>query len=64
MPSFPATPNLPPRSTDEFTAFYLTDYLARHFDKLIWAASGLIATRTALLIFWKLYQAHLSRPDS
>ncbi len=28
-------------SEDEFTAFYLTDYLARHFDKLIWAGLGL-----------------------
>ena len=29
------------KSADEFTAFYLTDYLARHFDKLIWAGLGL-----------------------
>lgn len=26
---------------DEVTAFYLTDYLARHFDKLIWEGLGL-----------------------
>ena len=26
---------------NEFTAFYLTDYLARHFDKLIWEGLGL-----------------------
>ena len=26
---------------NEFTAFYLTDYLARHFDKLIWEGFGL-----------------------
>lgn len=25
----------------EFDAFYLTDYLARHFDRLIWAGLGL-----------------------
>jgi hypothetical protein len=25
----------------EFSAFYLTDYLARHFDKLIWQGLGL-----------------------
>lgn len=25
----------------EFTAFYLTDYLARHFEKLIWEGLGL-----------------------
>lgn len=28
-------------SEDEFDAFYLTDYLARHFDKLIWQGLGL-----------------------
>ena len=26
---------------EEFTAFYLTDYLARHFDKLMWEGLGL-----------------------
>jgi hypothetical protein len=29
------------KSKDEFTAFYLTDYLARQFDKLIWEGLGL-----------------------
>lgn len=29
------------RAEDEITAFYLTDYLARHFDKLIWQGLGL-----------------------
>jgi hypothetical protein len=29
------------RAEEEFDAFYLTDYLARHFDKLIWAGLGL-----------------------
>ena len=29
------------QAEDECTAFYLTDYLARHFDKLIWAGLGL-----------------------
>ena len=29
------------KAGDEFTAFYLTDYLARHFDKLIWSGLGL-----------------------
>jgi Protein of unknown function (DUF1638) len=28
-------------SENEFTAFYLTDYLARYFDKLIWEGLGL-----------------------
>jgi hypothetical protein len=29
------------KAEDEFTAFYLTDYLARHFDRLIWQGLGL-----------------------
>lgn len=29
------------RAETEFSAFYLTDYLARHFDKLIWQGLGL-----------------------
>lgn len=29
------------RSEDDVTVFYLTDYLARHFDKLIWAGLGM-----------------------
>ncbi len=28
-------------SEDEITAFYLTDYLARHFERLIWQGLGL-----------------------
>jgi Protein of unknown function (DUF1638) len=29
------------KADTEFTAFYLTDYLARHFDKLIWQGLGM-----------------------
>ena len=29
------------RADDDVTSFFLTDYLARHFDKLIWAGLGL-----------------------
>jgi hypothetical protein len=29
------------KAEDEFSAFYLTDYLARQFDRLIWAGLGL-----------------------
>ncbi|MBM3519272.1 MAG: DUF1638 domain-containing protein [Alphaproteobacteria bacterium] len=29
------------RADEDFTAFFLTDYLARHFDRLIWAGLGL-----------------------
>ncbi len=29
------------RADDDITSFFLTDYLARHFDKLIWAGLGM-----------------------
>jgi hypothetical protein len=29
------------QAEDEITAFYLTDYLARHFDKLVWQGLGI-----------------------
>jgi hypothetical protein len=29
------------QADDEITAFYLTDYLARHFDKLVWQGLGI-----------------------
>jgi Protein of unknown function (DUF1638) len=38
---FSGNPEFAKISEDEITAFYLTDYLARHFDKLIWAGLGL-----------------------
>jgi hypothetical protein len=38
---FSGNPEFAAKSEDEFTAFYLTDYLARHFDRLIWAGLGL-----------------------
>ena len=38
---FSGNPEFAKVSEDEITAFYLTDYLARHFDKLIWAGLGL-----------------------
>jgi Protein of unknown function (DUF1638) len=38
---FSGNPEFAKISEDEVTAFYLTDYLARHFDKLIWAGLGL-----------------------
>ena len=62
---FSGNPEFAAKADDEFTAFYLTDYLARHFDKLIWAGLGLDRHPELLLfIFRKLYQGHLSRPDS
>jgi Protein of unknown function (DUF1638) len=38
---FSGNPDFAKRSETEFDAFYLTDYLARHFDKLIWQGLAL-----------------------
>lgn len=38
---FSGNPAFAAKAEDEFTAFYLTDYLARYFDKLIWKGLGL-----------------------
>jgi Protein of unknown function (DUF1638) len=38
---FSGNPQFAQRAESEFTSFYLTDYLARHFDKLIWVGLGL-----------------------
>jgi hypothetical protein len=38
---FSGNENFARTSDDDFTSFYLTDYLARHFDKLIWVGLGI-----------------------
>jgi hypothetical protein len=38
---FSGNPVFAAKAEHEFTAFYLTDYLARHFDKLMWQGLGL-----------------------
>jgi hypothetical protein len=40
---------------DEITAFYLTDYLARHFDKLIWRGLGLAKHPDLLPLYFGNY---------
>ena len=40
---------------DEITAFYLTDYLARHFDKLVWEGLGLADHPELLPIYFGNY---------
>jgi Protein of unknown function (DUF1638) len=40
---------------DEITAFYLTDYLARHFDKLVWEGLGLDAHPELLPLYFGNY---------
>ena len=41
---------------EEFTAFYLTDFLARHFDRLVWQGLGLDRYPELLPIFFGNYQ--------
>ncbi len=50
---------------DEFEAFYLTDYLARHFDKLIWAGLGLDRHPELLPAYFANYKkiVYLSQTD-
>lgn len=38
---FSGNENFAKTADDDFSSFYLTDYLARHFDKLIWAGLGI-----------------------
>jgi Protein of unknown function (DUF1638) len=38
---FSGNPAFATRAEQDMTAFFLTDYLARHFDKLIWEGLGL-----------------------
>jgi hypothetical protein len=40
---------------DEVTAFYLTDYLARHFDKLVWQGLGLAEHPELLPLYFGNY---------
>lgn len=43
------------RSEEEIGAFYLTDYLARHFDRLIWHGLGLDAHPELLPLYFGNY---------
>lgn len=38
---FSGNPLFAQREAEDFSAFFLTDYLARHFDKLVWEGLGL-----------------------
>ena len=38
---FSGNPAFAARADEDVTSFFLTDYLARHFDKLIWAGLGM-----------------------
>lgn len=52
------------KADDDVTAFFLTDYLAKHFDKLIWAGLGLDRHPELLpLYFRELHQDRLPGAD-
>lgn len=38
---FSGNPEFERHADEDVTAFFLTDYLAKHFDKLVWAGLGL-----------------------
>jgi Protein of unknown function (DUF1638) len=38
---FSGNPEFARRADDDFSSFFLTDYLAKHFDRLIWSGLGL-----------------------
>ena len=52
---FSGNPEFAKIAEDEITAFYLTDYLARHFDKLIWAGLGLAKHPELLPLYFGNY---------
>jgi Protein of unknown function (DUF1638) len=52
---FSGNPEFAKIAGDEITAFYLTDYLARHFDKLIWAGLGLAKNPELLPLYFGNY---------
>ena len=47
---------------EELGTFYLTDYLAAHFDRLILDGLGNVASGTAGYVFRPLHSPRLSRP--
>ncbi len=52
---FSGNPSFEKTAEDEITAFYLTDYLARHFDKLIWEGLGLVKHPELLPMYFSNY---------
>ncbi|WP_137391267.1 DUF1638 domain-containing protein [Rhodoligotrophos defluvii] len=44
------------RTEDDVTSFYLTDYLARHFDKLIWEGLGIDRHPELLPLYFGNYE--------
>jgi hypothetical protein len=53
---FSGNPAFAAQAEDEIYAFYLTDYLARHFDKLVWAGLGLDRHPELLPVYFGNYK--------
>lgn len=53
------------RADDDVTSFYLTDYLARHFDRLIWQGLGLDRHPELLDLYFGNYEkiVYLAQTD-
>jgi hypothetical protein len=52
---FSGNPAFAEKAENEITAFYLTDYLARHFDRLIWQGLGLADHPELLSLYFGNY---------
>lgn len=53
---FSGNPAFAARADEDIAAFYLTDYLARHFDRLIWQGLGLADHPELLPIYFGNYE--------
>jgi len=53
---YSGNPAFAAKADDEFAAFYLTDYLARYFDKLIWQGLGLDRHPDLLPLYFGNYE--------
>ncbi|MBI2719625.1 MAG: DUF1638 domain-containing protein [Rhizobiales bacterium] len=52
---FSGNPAFAAKADDDITSFFLTDYLARHFDKLIWAGLGIDRHPELLPLYFSNY---------
>jgi len=53
---FSGNPAFAARAEEDITAFYLTDYLARHFDRLVWEGLGLADHPELLPLYFGNYE--------
>lgn len=53
---FSGNPAFAARADEDITAFYLTDYLARHFDRLVWEGLGIADHPELLPLYFGNYE--------